>query len=134
MEKPQKIVTLVYAYSVCLGAIIASLICLPILIGAIIDVSDPLPPYYYDGPKLTSFETYKTDILKSLVNSGEQPLYIPDDQTLKAMYEDTKANAIKEARRSASTSLVSSILPLIICIALFIGHWRWIRRIAKTEG
>ncbi len=137
----EKKITLVYAYSICLVATIAFFVCLPILMGAIVDLSDPLyaSHYYpYGGPNLASFETYKMDILRPTgEQGGKQPqisLYVPDDQTLKKMYEATKMDATKEARRNGWNSLISSIVPLIVSIALFLLHWVWIRKLTRISA
>ena len=141
MEKSK--ITLVYAYIVCLVTTIAFLICLPALMGAIVDLSDPLYSshnyYPYERPNLASFETYKMDILRPPCDQwkGKQPqisLYVPDDQTLKRMYEATKVNTIKEARRNGWNSLISNIVPLIISIILFLLHWLWIRKLTRISA
>jgi hypothetical protein len=143
MEKNNRI-KLVYAYSICLVATITFLICLPGLIGSIVDLNDPLySTHYYpypDRPNLASFETYKMDVLRQLYHpynqEGKQQisLYVPDDQTLKRMYEATKIDAIKEAQRNVWNSLINSLTPLIIAVLLFLFHWLWIRRLTKVSA
>jgi hypothetical protein len=69
------------------------------------------------------------DILKS---SKEEQAFVPDDQALQAMYEAAKADKIQDAKHSAHKNLIVNGLLIIISIVLFLFHWRWMRRLAKT--
>ena len=81
-----------YGYSVCLVAVIALLVSVGFLAGALLDWRDPLHAVDmvgYPQRSLASFDTYKMDILNPPYG-GPQPnplRYTPDDQTLMRMYE-----------------------------------------------
>ena len=135
MEKPQRMAQ-VYGYLVCLVAVITTLICVSTLVSAIIDLGDPLhsgwtPP---GSPSLASFENYKADILKSTPKESEAAkTYIPDDQTLRAMYEAAKNDKIQSVRHESNRTIVIDAILLVICIVLFATHWRWVRKLAKAD-
>lgn len=135
MEKPQRMAQ-VYGYLVCLVAVITVLICVATLVSAILDLGDPLhsgwtPP---GSPSLASFDNYKADILKSTPKEGEAAkTYIPDDQTLRAMYEAAKNDKIQSVRHESNRTIVIDAILLVICIVLFATHWRWVRKLAKAD-
>ena len=139
MEKSHKIAQ-IYGYSFCLATIIAFLICLGSLVNAIVELNNPLPFRFYfeNAPNLASFETYKMDVLKSLQQKEQQysvPLYVlPDDQTLREMYEATKADAIRHNQLQSYSSLMVNGLLLMVCIILFVLHWIWVRRLTRAEA
>ena len=127
----------IYGYLVCLVAVITVLICASTLIYAIIDLGDPIhtgwtPP---EAPSLASFDNYKMDILKSVPKEGEaaKTAYIPDDQTLRAMYEAAKNDKIQRARHESNRTVVIDSILIVICIVLFVTHWRWMRKFLKAE-
>ena len=110
----------IYGYIVCLVAVITLIICLSVIIPAIIDLGDPLHSgsvFSPQGtPSLASFENYKMDMLKSSKKEGEQDAqgYVPDDNTLRSMYEAAKADKIQTARHQSMRSIiVSSIIMLV---------------------
>ena len=136
MEKPQRMPQ-VYGYLVCLVAVITVLICASTLIYAIIDLGDPIHAGFTPAgtPSLASFDNYKMDILKSVPKEGEsaKTSYLPDDQTLRAMYEAAKDDKIQRERHEAYRTIVIDSILIVICIALFVTHWRWVRKLSKAE-
>ncbi len=136
MEKSSKTGAHIYGYSVCLVAVITFLICTTSLVSAIMDLGDPIHAgYTREGtPSLASFENYKMDILKSVPKGDDaSKSYVPDDTTLRAMYESAKEDKILKSRHDAHQTITISSLMLLISIALFITHWRWMRKISKHE-
>jgi hypothetical protein len=135
MEKSQRMAQ-IYGDLVCLVAVITVLICVSTLVSAILDLGDPLhagwtPP---GAPSLASFDNYKTDILKSAPKEGEAAkMYIPDDQTLRAMYEAAKNDKIQNVRHESNRTIVIDTILIVICIVLFVTHWRWMRKLAKAD-
>jgi hypothetical protein len=137
MEKSIKIGPQIYGYTVCLVSIITFLISITAFVNAIINIADPLHSGStpQGSPSLASFENYKMDILKTSQKGDEQTkgTFIPDDQTLRAMYEAAKSDKIQFVRHNSNGSLIVSGLLLIICIVLFITHWRWMKNISKSD-
>jgi hypothetical protein len=135
MEKSQKVGAQIYGYSVCIVAVITFLISFTTLVNAFIDLQDPIhgggwiPP----GPSLASFENYKMDILKSSQKGDEslQASYVPDDQTLRAMYEAARTDRIQSVKHQSNKSIIVGSLLIFICLILFVTHWRWVRKLNK---
>jgi len=136
MEKQHRMAQL-YGYAVCLVTVITFLISVTSLVGAIFDLSDPLHATGFGvrGESLASFENYKMDVLKS-PQQGQQlsaPAYVPDDQTLHAMYEAAKTDKIQSVSLRARRTITVDSLLILVCIALFTSHWTWLRRLARKE-
>ena len=138
MEKSQKVGAQIYGYTVCVVTVIAFLISVTTLVNAIIDLQDPIhggmwtPP----GPSLASFENYKMDILKSS-QKGDDSLkssYVPDDQTLRAMYEAARTDKIQSVKHQSNKSIIVGSLLIFICAILFVTHWRWVRKLNKLAA
>lgn len=129
MEKKSKIPA-VYGYAVCLVAVITFLIAIAALVNALIDMGDPLHAErnYSNAPSLASFENYKMDLLKS----EKELSFVPDEETLKAMYESAKDEKIRSVKHRTLRMIYVNSLLIVICIILFITHWRWVRKLAKT--
>ncbi len=136
MEK-QKAGAQIYGYSVCLVAVITFLISTTSFVNSLMDRTDPLHSGYNPpgSPSLASFENYKMDILKSSQRSEgpNQSSYVPDDNTLRTMFESAKSDKIQTSMHNANRNLLISSLLLVICIILFVTHWRWLRKISKAE-
>lgn len=132
MEKKSK-APLVYGYAVCIAAVITFLISATSLVNAIIDLGDPMHAVYVPAgsPSLASFENYKMDILKA---PEKEQAYMPDDQTLKAMYEAAKDDRIQLANHRSNRSLIVSGMLILICAVLFLTHWKWMQKLSKKES
>lgn len=136
MEKQHRMAQ-IYGYIVCLVAVITFIICLANIIPAIMDLGDPLhagPVYASQSqPSLASFENYKMDILKSTGKEGDQKelSYIPDDQTLKAMYEAAKDDRIQTSKHQSTRTIVVTSIIILVSIGLFFSHWIWMKKLSK---
>ena len=99
------------------------------LASAVMDLGDPLyAARNYNKVSLASFENYKMDMLKS---PDEKQAWVPDDETLKVMYEAEKDDVIRRVRHDSMRSLYINAVLIIICIVLFLTHWRWMRRVGR---
>ena len=136
MEKSQKIGAQIYGYAVCLTAVITFLISVTTLVNAILDLGDPLHAGWThpEEPSLASFENYKMDILRSLpaAETGEKTSYVPDDETLKGMYEAAKDDKIRSSRHHSTRNVMIGGILMVVCVILFITHWRWMKKITHT--
>ena len=137
MEKP-KLIPQIYGYAVCLVSVITFLICITSIVNSLIDLSDPLhanSSYMAEkSASLASYDLYKIETLKSVKSETgtTSASYVPDDKTLHSMYETAKAEKIlSETHQIYRTVVVNSLL-IVICIVLFITHWRWIRKLSAT--
>jgi len=66
-----------------------------------------------------------------LSSPDEKQAWVPDDETLKAMYESEKDDVIRRVRHDSMRSLYIDAVLIIICIVLFLTHWRWMRRLGR---
>ena len=102
------------------------------------DLSDPIHAgnYYSPGKQasLASYEIYKMDILSQPQDAGAsgQAAYVPDEATLKAMYEAARADKIASAVHIARRSIIVFGLLTVISILLFWFHFRWVRTTSKN--
>ena len=136
MEKPHRMAQ-IYGYIVCLVAVITFIICVSTIIPAIMDLGDPLHAqgFFFPAgtPSLASFDNYKMDILKSTKEDDQKTgtNYVPDDKTLRSMFEAARADRISQANHSSIRTIVVSSLIILISVVLFITHWIWMRRLMK---
>jgi hypothetical protein len=139
MEKPHRVIQ-VYGYTVCVVAIIAFLIAANEMVHALINLGDPLHAgsMYTMGqaPSLASFENYKLDVLK-MQKKGEDifaPSYMPDDQTLRGMYDAAKEERIISVRLANVRSLIGSGMTILVSVILFLTHWFWMRKVLRAAA
>lgn len=138
MEKTTKTGALIYGYGVCLVAVITFLISTTGLVNALLDLRDPLQAGYTapGTPSLASYENYRMDLLKSFQQSaGEnKATMIPDEKTLKAMYEAARNDKIAKVRHDSNKAILLSSLMIFIAGALFFLHWRWMQKLGKNQA
>ena len=130
MEKSQTIGAQIYGYTVCLVAVITFLLSITAFVNAVIDLGDPLHAGWPGSASLASFDNYKMDMLKSSQKGDEsaKSSYVPNDQTLRSMYEAAKTDKIQSVKHQSNKSMILSSILIIICFVLFITHWRWMRK------
>ena len=58
--------------------------------------------------------------------------YIPDDDTLRRMYETATADRVQSVRLRLRRALVSNGLIAALGAALFVIHWGWLRRLTGS--
>jgi hypothetical protein len=137
MEKPTRMPQ-IYGYLVCLISVITFLICVSTLISAISDLGDPIHSGYTPAgsPSLASYANYKMDILKSGSKDPEsgKAAYLPDEETLRAMYEAAKNDKIQYVEHEAHRTIVIDGILIVVCVALFLTHWTWMRKIGRAEA
>lgn len=133
MEKSFRVAQ-IYGYLVCLVAVIAFLISITQLVNSMIDLTDPIHAGWNQAgaPSLASYENYKLDILKS-ANKGDESAtaaYVPDEVTLKAMYQAAVDDKIQLEKHRAYRAIILNGLLVLICILLFVTHWRWMKKLS----
>ena len=132
MERPSRVAQL-YLYTVCLITLITILFTLPGLIENLFRLTDPLHAESGSEPALSSFEAYKAtydrprDPFPRADAAAPRPA--PSDAELQKSYEALRADRIERNRFEARRSLISEVLLLALSGGLFLGHWRWLRRL-----
>jgi len=133
----------VYGYAVCFVAVVTFLFATKAIIDACFDLSAPLrADRYLSGMSLTSFEAYKRDRIERRDRGAPGPaVTVTDtsrartwtDEELRRMYDEERADHADNVRFRAMRSLVSNLLMVLIATALFVMHWRWLRREPDDE-
>lgn len=136
-EKPNKI-SQWYGYMVCLIAVVVFLFSLTGLINALFDLRDPIHGgsgfFAFPQVNLSSFENFKVDKLAQLqINeSGEsEPLYVPSDEELQAMYQAAREDQITNIVNRAYRMITIDIIMIIVAAGLFVWHWKWLSRMRE---
>jgi len=121
----------IYAYAVCLVAIITLLLSVSGLVSSVMDLRDPLHAndYRWSGHDLSSFEMFKVSVLTSPQRFGEStvPTWIPDDDTLRAMYDTARDEHSRNIVHDASQKLITHAILLVVSVLLFGVHWLRVR-------
>lgn len=131
----------IYGYAVCLIAIITLLIVGSRFVDAAFDRANPLRSQSFRyGPyegSLTSFEAYRAThqgdrTVMRVAPGPDAPVPAPGADTLttdqlRARYELLRAEREESVRYGATQQLVKNGLMILLAIALFITHWRWVR-------
>lgn len=120
----------IYAYTVCLAAIITFLLVTAAIVGALYDRANPLRTEFGGSDALTSFEAFKA------MHGNENPVKSkkansPDtlsDATLREQYAARVSDRIADVQFTTSKSLGTNGMVLLLAVGLFWAHWRWVRR------
>ena len=141
-----------YGYLVCVIAVITFLVSVSGFVDAAFERSNPLLArsgwFGPGGASLTSFEAFRASqndrsmmtamssqpgavVMSSGRPAPARPVPATGDtlttEQLRARYEVLRADRIAQSTFSASQSLVKDGLLIILSIALFGWHWRWLR-------
>jgi hypothetical protein len=127
MEKKNKAAQ-IYGYVVCVVAVITFIIAIAALSSSLIDLGDPLHSQYQNKTNLASFENYKVEAMKDI---KQDAAYIPDDVTLKSMYEAERDSVIAQAKHHTKRNIMTNVILVIVSVLLFIVHWRWMNRLNR---
>ncbi|MDP4206033.1 MAG: hypothetical protein Q8859_08555 [Bacteroidota bacterium] len=131
MEKPRTF-THIYGYIVCLVAISVFLTCTTAIVTAIMNKSDPIHSGF-SPQNLTSFEAFKLEQIKafSTKDSEQKEKLLPDDQTLRKIYEAARKDKIDQVIFESKRSILVNGILIVFSLILFWVHWRIARRSSK---
>lgn len=134
MERNNKIPQL-YGYAVCLICVITVLISSSNIVSALFDLADPVRSNrnpMATGMPITSFSAYKRAHSMRAPNvrpmAGTAAPAATTDGELLQMYRDDRAEHVGSVRYQSMRSLVSGLLMILLAAALFLTHWKWLRR------
>jgi hypothetical protein len=137
MDRINSRIATIYGYAVCLICVIVILVSTHSVIDAAFDYANPIGAdvvYGRFGP-MSTFESYRIRAREAAPKSPDgsvSPGAQLSDAQLRAQYDEEKAQQQSGARFRALRSLVSGIVFLVLATAMFLLHWRWIRR-TNTE-
>jgi hypothetical protein len=136
-----------YGYAVCFICVIVFLVSLGGILGAAFDLTDPVRADYHGGLgadlPLTSFPAYKIAVHRQAESrqSGfrspngaatNNPAPTVTDDELRQNYEAERADRIGAVRFRAMRTLVIGLIFLLLTGALFVLHWKWLRRAGEA--
>jgi hypothetical protein len=142
MERPSKIQQL-YAYAVCLVAVITTLIVLPGLLDAITRRQAPFQSEQYFGGETPAvaetFDAYKLEnpgyrFVQRPGTFGERTVFDTlSEEQARQRYELRRDERVAKVRYETSREILTGLVLLAVSLALFIGHWRWLRVLARSS-
>ena len=138
----------VYGYTVCLIAIITALISISGLLDAGFQITDPLAndsntnwSEFGEGHSLRSLDAFKATttsktsagqyVFRHRVFGSNGVGVITDtlsEADVRSRYETLRADKVAAERFKAIKGLVTNGIMFAIALALFVWHWRWMRR------
>ena len=65
-------------------------------------------------------------------NKDVNTITIPDDNSLRSMYNAAREDKIQTELHRANQSIIIGILMILITVVLFITHWKWMKRMATA--
>jgi hypothetical protein len=136
VDKPNRIAQL-YGYTVCLIALIVSLISVSSILDAAFERANPLQAEISFGAALTSFEAYRATYRREREVFDRTGSAQPDtvsEATLRRRYDALVADRLASVRYRTSKTFTTHGVLLLICLGLFVFHWRWVRRLNGTGG
>jgi hypothetical protein len=128
----------IYGYAVCLIAVVVMLMSVNALVDQAFLLSDPLAGSnrygLAGGASLSSYESYRATrahgrefIPQPGTGASAADSAGPSETELRAEYETLREDALSRVRFEARRELTQSAVLLLLAVALFGWHWRWVR-------
>ena len=139
VERPERVPQL-YGYTVCLIALIWVLASVKSIVENTISLSAPElrgSNEYMWEPAVSSFEAFRATYDRARQMSAGATETKPDsvpEAELRRRYEGLRADRIQRAQFESKRSLYVDTISLLIAIALFAFHWRWLKRTAPVAA
>ena len=138
VERPDRVPQL-YGYTVCLIALIWGLVSGISLVGNLLTLSAPelrgSSEFNWGEPSVTSFEAFRATYDRArriAMPTPDARLDSVPEPELRRRYEALRADRIRRASFEARREIITDSLSLVIAVALFAFHWRWLRRRASS--
>lgn len=136
VERPERVPQL-YGYTACLIGLVMAITSALSLVEAGLALTSPIyqaPDQEWGGwgePSVTSFEAFRAtyDRAREMRAGPNDPRPEPiAEAELQRRYEALRTDRIARVEARARRTLLTSGLSLLIGVALFAFHWRWLRR------
>lgn len=128
--KQSAMIRQIYAYAVCLAAVVAMMIAVPRLVGAALDFSDPLHAKQPASiPDLSSLEGYRVSVERK-VGQHQWEVWDYNHQADKGAkeYELTRQDILDSVRAESKRHIITSSVSIALALLLFVSHWLLARR------
>lgn len=140
VERPERVPQL-YGYTVCLVSLFWAVTSAMHLVAGTLTLSDPAVRAELDfggwEPSVSSFEAFRATYDRSLrmgMPDRDVKLEPTPEPELRRRYEALRADRIERRTFQARRTIITSLLSLLVAVALFAGHWRWLkRRVESTQ-
>ena len=132
VEQPNRVPQL-YGYTACLIGLIMGLTSLRTVVESSLTLAEPTYSGARDNwaePSVTSFEAFRVtyERFREMRVRPDQGAPEPiSEAELQRRYEAHKADRIARNQVAAKRSLIIATFTLLVAVALFVGHWRWLR-------
>ena len=140
VERPERVPQL-YGYTACLIGLIWALSSAVSVIDNALTLSAPElreTDRYGMEPSVTSFEAFRASYDRVRRFSAPDPRDVKLDSVpepeLRRRYEALRADRIAQGRFQARRAIIRDTLSFVIAAALFVFHWRWLRRRAVATA
>lgn len=134
VERPERVPQL-YGYTVCLVALLWGATSLVSLVQNVQSLSAPELRHssmsFDIEPSVTSFEAFRAtyDRARRFASAdGTAKLDSVPEAELRRRYEGLRADRIQRNTIEARQEIVRNVISILIAAALFVFHWRWLRR------
>jgi hypothetical protein len=139
VERPERVPQL-YGYTVCLIALVIAIVSITSMVGSTFDLTTPALSVDSDfgfEPSVSSFEAYRATYdrerrMMDTRNTGVAPDTTPES-VLRQRYTALRADRVDRAVARAHRAILTDAFGLVLAIALFIPHWRWMRRLGQSN-
>lgn len=133
MEKTH-LVPRIYGYAVCLVSIIVVLVAVGNIISSLFDRANPAYATGYNFSSyrdVSSFDAYKADLQTNTPADMKTSITSLTDAEMRANYESARTSHIDQVKYGSLKSIVMFGSLLLIAVALFTTHWKWLRKLDK---
>jgi hypothetical protein len=135
VERAERVPQL-YGYTACLIGLIWALTSATTLVDQLLSRGEPAlsssPEWSYGEPSVSSFEAFRATYDRAQRFGSGDPSAAPRDTIpeaeLRRRYEALRADRIAQVQFRTRNGIVTSVLGLVLGSALFLFHWRWLRR------
>jgi hypothetical protein len=133
VERPERVPQL-YGYTVCLVSLFWAITSAIAVVSSVLTLRTPEYRSSEFGPmepSVTSFEAFRSTYEQSRRFMSPDPREKVDtvpEPELRRRYEGLRADRIQRNTVEAQRSIITSGISLVIALALFVLHWRWLRR------
>lgn len=135
VERAERVPQL-YGYTACLIGLIWALTSVTTLVENVLNRGESAlaasPEWGYGEPSVTSFEAFRATYERAQRFSSGDATATPRDTIpeteLRRRYEALRADRIAQTQFRTRNGIVTSLVGLVLGSALFLLHWRWLRR------
>jgi hypothetical protein len=136
VERPERVPQL-YGYTACLVGLLWALTSAVTLVEKVLERTEPAlaPTSEFAGwgePSVTSFEAFRATYDRARRFGPGEAQSPPADSIpeaeLRRRFDALRADRIAQARFRTRNAIVTSVFGLVVGSALFLFHWRWLRR------